>query len=167
MKNVSGDETRTSISSSSDQEEACLQLAPGRAWTPFLVTPWLSLAPRTCRHPECHSLLLSSCSDVKNIQIAGVFSRESAGEGLVLCLRVCCVTVPSVGPPWEVGVQRETIFVCLPWPSNLFFCHLKEENTGLLPVGMEAVGSVSAQRATHRPGLGSHTHSPHLTGHVS
>lgn len=167
---MTAEETRTSISSSSDQEEACLQLAPGHAWTPFLVTPWLSLARRTYRHPECHSLPMSSCSDVKNIQIAGSELDCSqcslrSWEGLVLSLQVCCVTVPNVGPPWEVGAQRETIFVCLSWPNDLFFpATWRGEHWAPSCVDEGSLLYISTEG--HRPGLGSHTHSHHLTGHV-
>lgn len=154
MKAVTDDETRTSISSSSDQEEACLQLASGCAWTHFLMTPWFSLAPRTYRHPKCHGLPLSSCSDVKNIQTVDVVldcrqcslrSRGRTGAFSRSLLCDCPQRKPTMGGR---GTERN-YFVCLPWSSDFFFSVTQEgENTELFPVWMEAVCCISAQRAT-------------------
>lgn len=154
MKAVTGDETRTSITSSSDQEEACLQLAPGCAWTHFLVTPWLSLAPRTYRHPKCDGLPLSSCSDVKNIQTADVVldcrqcSLRSRGRTGAFSRSLVC-DCPQRRPTMGGRGTERNYFVCLPWPSDFFFSATQDgENTGLFPVWMEAVCCISAQRAT-------------------
>lgn len=129
--------------------KAHLELAPGRAWTLFLVTLWLSLAPRTQRHHKCHHLPMGSCSEVKKIQTV-VRSCSCSQRSLGSLGRTGAFSLNlSFGSP-DSGHHRRwgwrgPIVECLPWPSGLV--PATQENTGLLPVWMEVVCSASARMA--------------------
>lgn len=110
-------------------------------------------------HPKCHGLPLSSCSDVKNIQIAGVVldcrqcSLRSRGRTGAFSRSDCPQCRPTMGGS---GTERN-YFVCPPWPSDFFFCH-PEGGEHWAPSCVDGGSLLYISSEGHRPGRGSHTH---------